>query len=171
MTAPDGSRALVVRRGRAADVAVAADVQRAAALAGFAHIFPPHAPEPTAEELARLWETVLDASPPGTMWVAELGGRAVGVAATETIDRETGFVSKIYVRPEAWADGIGNLLLAAALDHVRSAGCSAARLWVLEHNSRARQWYERHGWSPTGETMRPFPELDLVELEYRIDLA
>jgi ribosomal protein S18 acetylase RimI-like enzyme len=171
MPAGDASPSLVVRRGRDDEVATAAEVQCASALAGFAHIFPTDAPKPTADELVPLWHQLLRGPPAASMWVAELDRVVVGVAAAHRGDGHVGHVSKIYVRPTTWAAGIGNRLLAAAVADVTEAGCRVAQLWVLEHNRRARAWYERHGWASTGRTVQPFPDLDLKELEYRLELA
>ncbi len=45
-----------------------------------------------------------------------------------------------------------------ALDALREEGVQTARLWVLEHNRRARRFYERRGWTADGSTrIVPFP--------------
>jgi ribosomal protein S18 acetylase RimI-like enzyme len=38
----------------------------------------------------------------------------------------------------------------AAVADLRSAGCTAVRLWVLEANTRARRFYTRYGFTETG---------------------
>jgi len=159
---------LVIRRGTEADIEVAAAVQQTSALVGFAHIFPPDAPKPTLVLLRSLWQDVLRSVPPSVMLVAEREHIVAGVAVAQVPmgPAPTGALSRVYVLPDHWAAGTGNQLLSAALDVLDQGGCSAATLWVLEHNHRARAWYERRGWQPTGEWRHPFPDLDVIELEY-----
>jgi len=38
-----------------------------------------------------------------------------------------------------------------AAAHLQDVGYAQASLWVLERNTHARCWYERLGWSCTGE--------------------
>jgi ribosomal protein S18 acetylase RimI-like enzyme len=57
----------------------------------------------------------------------------------------------------------------AALEAIRSDGAGEATLWVGEANARARRFYEREGWEPTGATRAS--ELGPVELQYRRQLA
>jgi ribosomal protein S18 acetylase RimI-like enzyme len=159
-----------VRRAAVADVGVAAEVQCASAIAGFAHIFPTDAPKPTPAGLAPEWRALFDAVPPAVVLLADADGVAAGVAVARVPEPEVGSLSKLYVRPEHWTTGIGNLLLDAAVEVLLADGCSSADLWVLEHNRRARAWYERHGWRPTGRRRAPFPDLDLLELEHRLIL-
>ncbi|MGH9187776.1 MAG: GNAT family N-acetyltransferase [Acidimicrobiales bacterium] len=54
-------------------------------------------------------------------------------------------------RPEAWGRGLGRALLAAATDRLRREGFDRVVLWVEINNARARRFYERAGWSVTGE--------------------
>ena len=68
-----------------------------------------------------------------------------GVAAIEG-DWLNGF----YVRPERWGGNVPDALHEATVDLIRRSGVASARLWVLEANSRARRFYERHGWRENG---------------------
>jgi len=112
------------------------EVQRAASLAGLAHIYPPEQyPYPDDAVLER-WRTFA-----GTILVAEHGARILGVAGIED-DWLLGF----YVRPEAWGTDVAHTLHAAALEQ------GIARLWCLEHNHRARHFYEKRGWATNGES-------------------
>ncbi|MHA6763182.1 GNAT family N-acetyltransferase [Streptacidiphilus sp. PAMC 29251] len=61
-----------------------------------------------------------------------------------------GEVYALYAHPEAWSTGIGARLLTAARDRLRADGREQAVLWVLAANTRARAFYERQGWRPTG---------------------
>ena len=57
----------------------------------------------------------------------------------------------IYVDPDAIGIGLGRSLLSAAVNEMAAAGNSAAVLWVLDSNDRARRFYEAAGWQPDGE--------------------
>jgi GNAT superfamily N-acetyltransferase len=87
----------------------------------------------------------------------------VGVAVSR-VDECTGELRALYVVPAEWGSGTGNRLHDAAVDGMREDGATAATLWVVEGNVRARRFYERHGWSADGET-KP-SHFDLTELRY-----
>jgi ribosomal protein S18 acetylase RimI-like enzyme len=53
---------------------------------------------------------------------------------------------------------------------LRDAGATSARLWVLEHNTRARGMYERRGWEADGATRRVSTVGGVIELRYRLAL-
>jgi len=65
----------------------------------------------------------------------------------------------LYVVRRVWGGGVGRRLLHEVL------GDRPASLWVFEGNDRARRFYERTGWEPTGERRRDewteVPELRL----------
>lgn len=83
--------------------------------------------------------------------VAEGGGRrpvigfcSVGPART---GEEWGEVYAIYVHPDGWGLGHGRRLLRAGEDALVDLGHRQAVLWVLEGNQRARDFYQRQGWT------------------------
>jgi GNAT superfamily N-acetyltransferase len=89
-------------------------------------------------------------------FVAEDEGRIVGFASVGRPDSSEGFdpsvaeLYTIYMNAGHHGRGIGQLLMAAALDHLRSEGYTDVILWVLEQNHRARVFYERGGWAHDG---------------------
>jgi PhnB protein len=60
-------------------------------------------------------------------------------------------VEALYVRASEWGKGAGRHLMEHALAAARERGYEKARLWVLKENVRARVFYERCGFSLTGE--------------------
>jgi GNAT superfamily N-acetyltransferase len=58
----------------------------------------------------------------------------------------------IYVRPQAWSTGAGRSLLAAVIERVSALRYATLSLWVLEANARARRFYQRAGFAPSGES-------------------
>lgn len=61
-----------------------------------------------------------------------------------------GEIWALYVDPNRWGSGTGRGLIASARELLYRNGFSAASLWVLERNSRARKFYELDGWHPDG---------------------
>ena len=134
-----GDRTLTIRSSGPAEAETLLTLQRAASLAGLAHIYPPEQyPYPDAAILER-WRAF-----PGRVVVAEEDGVPVGVAATDAC-----WLHGFYVVPERWGSGIADALHDAALEALE---CDEVKLWVLEENGRARRFYEKRGWVPNGET-------------------
>lgn len=64
---------------------------------------------------------------------------------------ETGEVYELYVDPSVHGLGGGARLLAAAEAWLGEVGYDRLELSTLATNGPARAFYERHGWSPTGQ--------------------
>lgn len=128
------------------------EIQRAASVAAFAHVYPPERfPYPDADVRALVCKRL--ASGPEGVIVAEEDGRAVGFAATEP-----GWLAQLYVLPEAQGRGIGSTLLEAAVAARQAAGDAELRLWTLEANDEGRRFYEARGWTLALQTrVVPYP--------------
>ena len=159
------------------DVAPAlARIQLDSTLAAYRHIFPAEAPLPTIDDVTTQWQQWLG---PGwdedgrRAFTAHDAGIVVGVVLTgpDTIEPQVGHLARLYVTPDRWARGIGSLLYSSATDHLRASGFDEATLWVLEHNQRARRWYERLGWRATGERKATYPPARIDSLRYRTRLT
>jgi ribosomal protein S18 acetylase RimI-like enzyme len=144
------------------------------ALAGFAHIFPAEAPPPTHDHLRDEWERLLgpDWDLGRRVFVAQHTGVVVGVVAAgpDPTDRELGLLERLYVDPACWAQGAGRDLYGAAMAHLHADRYAAATLWVLEHNGRARAWYERLGWRATGERRPVYEPAGVDDVRYQLPL-
>ena len=57
----------------------------------------------------------------------------------------------IYVHPDHWGTGVGQVLLEQAETELAKT-CSTASLTCMVDNARARRFYERNGWQ-LGETL------------------
>jgi GNAT superfamily N-acetyltransferase len=78
------------------------------------------------------------------LWLAEDdSARLVGILV---LDNE--WVDQLYVDPKMTGRGIGSRLLAVA-KRERPRGL---RLWTFQSNTRARRFYERHGFVEIGRT-------------------
>ena len=56
----------------------------------------------------------------------------------------------IHCLPALWRQGYGSGMMAHVLSEMKEAGFSTAALWVFEANIRARRFYEKLGFTPTG---------------------
>lgn len=154
----------MIREARPDEAAALAAIQRDASLAGYAHIFPPELyPYPT-DVVAQRWEDFL-ADGDVAVLVAEEDGAAAGVAACRTE-----WLDSLYVLPQWWNRSVGRALNDEVLARQRAGGCTRCHLWVLEHNDRARRFYERLGWVENGSSrVVPFPPKP-IDVGYSIAL-
>lgn len=120
------------------DAEAVAAIQAEASLAALAHVYPPER-FPFPHDAVR------------ERWRAYTG--AYSLAAWDGfVAVEPPWLEALYVRPTAWGRGVADELHAWAVERLRAAGTTTARLWVLEQNPRARRFYERHGWRADGTT-------------------
>ena len=86
-----------------------------------------------------------------------VAGEHVGCAAvTHPPGTPTASFGMFAVRPAGQGAGLGRALLAAAEDRARTPGASAMEMCVIDRRAELIAWYERRGYTVTGET-RPFP--------------
>jgi ribosomal protein S18 acetylase RimI-like enzyme len=113
----------------------------------------------TRDYLEMLWDDLAEGH--GAMLIAENAqGERLGLVAGHIVDQpwpmETrdstryGYVSDIFVKPEARGNGLAQLLLDAIAAHLRTADPTLTRLRVnvLAVNAIARRSYEKAGFTP-----------------------
>jgi ribosomal protein S18 acetylase RimI-like enzyme len=159
---------MLIRPARPEDAAAVAEVHTRSWQAAYEHLL-------GAERLAAIdverRRTVAERSiASGGVRVAETAGRVVGfVSIGDSRDApDEGELYAIYALPEAWGEGAGPGLMAAALATLRERYATSI-LWVAEDNPRARRFYEREGWTLDGA--RKEDELlgvTVAEVRYRI---
>jgi RimJ/RimL family protein N-acetyltransferase len=98
--------------------------------------------------------------------------RLIGYATVGQDEQpDRGLLLLMYVLEEAWGTGVGRALLGAAHNALRELGYSAAVLWVLERNERARRFYEAAGWRADGERQtHDYGGAQLEAIRYAITL-
>jgi ribosomal protein S18 acetylase RimI-like enzyme len=105
-------------------------------------------------------DSVLTAINRDDVWLllAEAAGEElVGCCQLERRSSHTAYFGSFAVRPGLQSNGLGRRLLAAAEEHARTAWeASVVEMTVIAQRAELIAWYERRGYSPTGET-RPFP--------------
>jgi GNAT superfamily N-acetyltransferase len=83
-----------------------------------------------------------------------------------------GEITAFYAEPSAWGTGVSDTLMEFTELRLRAEGFVAAVLWVLSDNPRARRFYERHGWAPTGiDGEFEVAGTRAPEVEYRKELS
>lgn len=123
------------------------------------------------------WDAILSATPKKTVLMAVnaqneiVGFASNGPSRDEDIDQERVHeLYAIYLIPEYWGKGIGSALFCATVKEVPKTA-DRLEVWVLEDNSRGRQFYESQGFTLDGATKAA--EIDRYQLEevrYRISL-
>jgi len=160
----------LVRPARTGDLLGAAEARIASWRAAFTGLVPQDFLDAmNAEATATSWAASLAAGR-SRLYVALTGDRVIGYAGVgPERDRDapanTGELYALYVHPHHWGTGAGRALTDAALADLRNAGCTAAWLWVLEANTRARRFYTRYGFTETPDrthsSLGNLPELRL----------
>ncbi len=88
---------------------------------------------------------------PLAWFIVESAGRPVGLVAGRAQKPEgTCEVLSLWVEPASRGDGSAAALMEAVSDWARQEGATTATLWVSDGNDRARRFYERLGYVPTG---------------------
>jgi GNAT superfamily N-acetyltransferase len=106
----------------------------------------------TALRIELLLKELLTRPERGLIWVAESQGALVAyliVMLLMSVEHQglMGEIDEFFVLPEARSCAIGTRLLAAAEEVLRQQGCVRLQLQLATANSRARPFYERHGFA------------------------
>ena len=151
-----------IRRAGARDASALAALEERSSLMSLGHLFGQH-PYPSDDVLAR-WTLVLQDLDVTVLGAWE-GDELVGFAA---IDPRS--LRHLAVAPERFGTGLADELHGHVVDRWRESGAGRVVLWVLADNTRARRFYERHGWTVDGRSgdcpWPPYP----VEVGYILDV-
>ncbi len=96
-----------------------------------------------SHELAHLGE--MYGPPDGALFLATLGGVAVGCVGMRRFDATCCEMKRLYVRPHGRGLGLGRALAVRAMEAGRAAGYAAMRLDTLPSMRDAQALYERLG--------------------------
>lgn len=143
---------ITLRSAVAADAAAIGAVFDAAVRAGWGFLGvlanePMFTPEDWDKDVAD------NTRPPNSLLLATDGaGRVIGFTAVHPDAGETneGELFLLFVDPAHAGRGVGRMLLEAAHDALRAAGCSDAFLFTHEQNERALAVYEAAGYRRDG---------------------
>ena len=95
----------------------------------------------------------------GRMYLAALNGKSVGLLYLLS-EGDSVRIEALLTVPEVWGKGVAAALMTQALADASS--CKEITVWPFAQNHRARRFYEKHGFSPTGKTRTG----DAPEMEY-----
>lgn len=68
----------------------------------------------------------------------------------------------IHSLPDKWRRGYGSRMMEHVLTEIKEAGYTEVILWVFEQNTRARGFYEKHGFTPGTETQNNFGAVEMM---------
>jgi ribosomal protein S18 acetylase RimI-like enzyme len=165
---PDASLAPAVRDASPADAAAIAEIQVASWRDAFRGILPDDYLDQwvTVDDRTADWQELLGESKPDRfVLVATEGDTHLAFALVEAAE-----LLALHVLPDRRGAGVGKRLLDESVARLRAAGHEEAELYVLVDNVRARAFYEREGWTCSGETKPALPPTDIVEIRYRLPL-
>jgi len=169
--------ALRLRDGLVGDAEAVESVHyssREAVYAGRVADWPP--PGPDREGRIERWKAWLG-DPEITCLVGSIDGKIAGfctirASQDDGAHAKTAEMPTLYVDPDHWHLGYGQLLCRAGLDRARELGFQTLTLWVLEVNERARSFYSEFGFIPDGASkVDEHTKERLVAFRYRIDLT
>lgn len=66
-----------------------------------------------------------------------------------------------------WSKGYGTMMMNHILDEIKNSGYNSVLLWAFEKNTRARSFYEKHGFVLTDNMQNTY---EAVEVMYRKNL-
>ncbi len=103
-----------------------------------------------------------------TIMVAETGSGAAGEGPAKmvgfvTVDPATGYLDQLVVAPEAW----GSQAATALLDAAKRIAPSGLDLHVNCDNRRAIRFYEKHGFTVSGEEVNPRSGAPVYRMSWR----
>ena len=145
--------ALGVRFGEAADVDAAVCVFERSNLARRRGVWPGR-----SARVERLRSHLYDRA--SWFLVAAQGPAVVGMASARPLHADDsagaaardGILSYLYVVPERWGEGIGGMMLDAALAEAARRQYARFHLWTHQDNERSQRLYRSRGFTPTGRT-------------------
>lgn len=95
----------------------------------------------------------------GTMYLARLGDTASGLLYWLP-EGNTVRIEALLTIPEVWGEGVAAALMNRVL--ADTVGFHTISVWPFAENHRARRFYEKHGFSPSGRSRMG----DANEVEY-----
>ncbi|MCK5758314.1 MAG: GNAT family N-acetyltransferase [Clostridiales bacterium] len=69
------------------------------------------------------------------------------------VDAKTIELWRVYFLPGYWGQGAAKLAVDLILSDIKADGYKRVILWAMEENLRARRFYEKYGFSKTGEIL------------------
>ncbi|WP_213993599.1 GNAT family N-acetyltransferase [Sodalis sp. dw_96] len=97
--------------------------------------------------------------------------KLAGCVALTPMDSGEWYLSMLAVSPHVQSSGVGRSIMTGAEKFARDAGARSLKISVINVREKLIEWYERRGFTKTGDT-EPFPYDDPgVGVPLRDDLA
>ena len=152
-----------IRPVRPEDAAALAQIMIAAWRSGFRGILSEEIIDKyTQFQPCREMFTQLLASGAGTMYLAEGNSQPMGLLFWLEEENHTARIEALLTCPEAWGKGIAAALMERCVTDAKAAGCDTLQVWPFADNHRAKRFYKKHHFLPTGATRTG----DALEEEY-----
>jgi GNAT superfamily N-acetyltransferase len=107
---------------------------------------------------------------PGEVWVAEFGDQIVGFIGIVGIDPETAQLRWFLIEPDFRGTGLGNRLMAAAMEYCRQQGFHRIFLCTFAGLDAAQHLYRKHGFAPIERVPNDAWKQGLVEEQWEVSL-
>lgn len=75
----------------------------------------------------------------------------------------------VYTLENYWGAGVGKRMMEYAISELKQQGFKRVMLWVFKENTRARQFYEKQGFTADGE-VKDSGLSNAEEVRYRLEL-
>lgn len=166
--------AILIRDADRSDADAIAQVHIASWRSAYRHIFPPTVFDDPDFDRSRIamWRSWSHSPTPDRRLVVAVDkGLVVGFAHSGHTDGDgvvAGEIFGFYTHPDSWGSGAASALMTCSLDHLRLLGHSRAVLWTLGEAHRARAFYEKSGFVPSGRTdlWTRYPDHPVDDVEY-----
>ncbi len=103
---------------------------------------------PDADHPTAVLDELLESG--GRLYVAELGGVAVGVGGLKLLSESVGEIKRMFVRPAAQGLGVGRMIVHKLVDDARALGCKTIFLESASFMHPAHALYRSVGFVPSG---------------------
>ena len=142
---------LNIRRAKAADSGIMADIHCRSWSAAYSGLLPEEAIRQKNATRSALWSRLLQTEQTGaaSYFLAEMNGTPAGMisfgAYREKPTSSMGEIHAIYLLPEWFRRGIGTALLDFAMRELKKLEYQQVCLWALSTNRNAIAFYEKNG--------------------------
>jgi GNAT superfamily N-acetyltransferase len=92
----------------------------------------------------------------GRFWLAVANDKVIGTVAIREIDKDTAKLNRMFVLTEYHGKGVGPALLQRAIAFAKQQGFTEIILNTHHLMHRAHRFYEKHGFTKTGDTSDKF---------------
>ena len=164
---------ITIRKAKLGDETILAHIQTESWKSAFADII-------SAEDMERctdivkaeaMYENVLE-SGYAEVSILEIDGKPHYIAAWSKARNpqfsDCAEIICIHSLCDNWGQGYGSMMMNHIINEIKKSGYNSVLLWVFKKNTRARRFYEKHGFELTDNKQISY---DAVEVMYRKDLC